>query len=108
MVKKSKRRVKHIPQRTCVGCREVLPKRSLIRIVKGPEGIQVDPTGKAHGRGAYLHDKRSCWKRGINGGLEHAFKTKLTDQDQNDLLTFMEEKIPDENDAQDKAEGISG
>ena len=34
MVKKTKRRGKHVPQRTCVGCREVLPKRALIRIVK--------------------------------------------------------------------------
>jgi len=108
MVKKSKRRIKHIPRRTCVGCREVLPKRSLIRIVNGPEGIQVDPTGKAHGRGAYLHDKQSCWVNGIKGGLAHAFKTTLTDQEQNDLLTYMEANIPDENDAKDKAEGISG
>ena len=108
MVKKSKRRIKHIPQRTCVGCRDVLPKRSLIRIVKGPDGVKVDHTGKAHGRGAYLHDKRTCWMRGIKGGLEHAFRTKLTDQEVNDLLTYMEENIPDEKDAQDKAEGISG
>jgi predicted RNA-binding protein YlxR (DUF448 family) len=108
MVKKSKRRVKHIPKRTCVGCREVLPKRSLIRVVKSPEGIRVDPTGKAHGRGAYLHDERSCWVRGIKGGLAHAFKTTLTDQEKHDLLTYMEDNIPDESDAQDKAEGISG
>ena len=89
MVKKSKRRSKHVPQRTCVGCREVLPKRSLIRIVKGPEGVQVDLTGKAHGRGAYLHDDRSCWERGIKSGLDHALKTKLTDQEIVDALTFI-------------------
>jgi hypothetical protein len=45
---------------------------------------------------------------GIKGGLEHAFKTKLTDQEVNDLMTFMEENIPDEKDAHEKAEGISG
>jgi predicted RNA-binding protein YlxR (DUF448 family) len=108
MVKRSKRRVKHVPQRTCVGCREVLPKRSLTRIVNGPDGVQVDPTGKAHGRGAYLHDKRSCWKRGINGALEHALKAKLTDQQVQDLLTYMENHIPDADDAQLGAEVISG
>ncbi len=96
MVKKSKRRGKHIPRRTCVGCREVLPKRSLIRIVNGSDGVVVDLTGKAHGRGAYLHDKRSCWLRGINSALDHALRTKLTDQEKHDLMNFMEEQIPEE------------
>ncbi len=108
MVKRSKRRAKHIPRRTCVGCGEVLSKRSLIRIVKGPDGVTVDHTGKAHGRGAYLHDQRSCWLRGINGGLDHALKTKLTDQEKQDLLMYMESHIPDEDSAQRGAEGSSG
>jgi uncharacterized protein len=104
MVKKSKRRSKHIPHRTCVGCREVLPKRSLIRIVKGPEGVQVDLTGKAHGRGAYLHDDRSCWERGIKGGLDHALKTRLTDQEKQALMAIIERILPDERMAQKGAE----
>lgn len=95
MAKKTKPRRKHIPQRTCVGCREVLPKRSLYRVVKGPEGVAVDLTGKAHGRGAYLHDDRSCWRRGMKGALGHALKTELTLQEKNDLLAFMENHIPD-------------
>jgi len=107
MVKRSKRRRKHIPQRTCVGCREVLPKRSLIRIVNSPEGVMVDLTGKAHGRGAYLHDKRECWQRGINGGLDHALKRELTDQEKQALLKFMAEHIPDSQSAHRGAEGIS-
>lgn len=105
MVKKSKRRTKHIPRRTCVGCREVLPKRSLIRIVNGPNGVEVDPTGKAHGRGAYLHDQRSCWVRGIKGALDHALRTKLTDQEKHDLMTYMKNHIPEESVAQRGAEG---
>lgn len=108
MVKKAKRRSKHIPRRTCVGCREVLPKRSLIRIVNSPEGVKIDPTGKAHGRGAYLHDQRSCWVRGINGALDHALRTKLTDQEKQVLLTYLENHLPDESEAQRGAEGISG
>ena len=108
MVKKSKRRPKHVPQRTCVGCREVLPKRSMTRIVNGPEGIRVDLTGKAHGRGAYLHDKRSCWMRGINGALEHALGQSLKDHEAKDLLTYMKDQIPEENDADNQAEGNSG
>ena len=107
MVKKSRRRGKHIPRRTCVGCREVLSKRSLIRIVNSPEGVKVDATGKAHGRGAYLHDKRSCWLHGVKGALDHALKTKLTDQEKNDLLVYMEENIPEEGEAKGGAEGMS-
>jgi predicted RNA-binding protein YlxR (DUF448 family) len=80
----------------------------MTRIVKGPEGVKVDPTGKAHGRGAYLHDKRSCWIRGIDGALEHTFKLPLTDQEREELLTFMENNVPDENNADKTAEGISG
>lgn len=95
MAKKSKRRTKHIPRRTCVGCREVLPKRSLIRIVNSPEGVMVDLTGKAHGRGAYLHDKRSCWHKGLKGALDHALKTTLTDQEKEDLLSYMRNNIPE-------------
>lgn len=105
MVKKSKRRTKHIPRRTCVGCREVLPKRSLIRIVNGPNGVEVDLTGKAHGRGAYLHDQRSCWERGIKGALDHALRTKLTDQEKKDLMTYMDNQLPEERLDQRGAEG---
>ena len=108
MAKKSKRRSKHIPRRTCVGCREVLPKRSLIRIVNGPEGVRVDPTGKAHGRGAYLHDQRECWLRGINGSLGHALKTELTDQEKKALMDYMKEQLSDQDTSQKGAEGLSG
>lgn len=91
--KKGKR--KHIPQRTCIGCREVLPKRSLIRIVRTPEGVQIDPTGKTPGRGAYLHDRRSCWERGLKGALAHALRTTLTEEDRERLSVFME-SLPEE------------
>lgn len=105
MAKKSKRRTKHIPRRTCVGCREVLPKRSMIRIVSSPEGVIVDLTGKAHGRGAYLHDKRSCWQRGINGALDHALRIQLKDQEKEDLWTYMRNNLPEEEATRPGAEG---
>jgi predicted RNA-binding protein YlxR (DUF448 family) len=85
--KKSARR-KHVPQRTCVGCREVLAKRSLIRVVRGPQGVQVDPTGKLAGRGAYLHDQRSCWEKGLHGALAHALKVELSAEEQQSLAAF--------------------
>lgn len=89
VVKKTVQRVKHIPQRTCVGCREVLSKRQLLRIVRTPEEVRVDLTGKLAGRGAYLHDKRSCWARGLKGALAHALKTELTNEDRIQLEEFM-------------------
>lgn len=89
MVKKPVGRVKHIPQRTCVGCRVVLAKRQMLRIVRTVDGVRVDPTGKLAGRGAYLHDKRSCWERGLKGTLAHALKTELSNDDRVRLEAFM-------------------
>ena len=89
MARKTEKRVKHVPQRTCVGCRLVNPKRSLTRVVRTPNGVQIDPTGKAAGRGAYLHNIRSCWEKGLKGALAHALKTELTDQDRERLTEFL-------------------
>ena len=89
VTKKPVQRVKHVPQRTCVGCREVLPKRKLIRLVRTGEGVQVDPTGKLAGRGAYLHDRRQCWDRALKGALGHALKTTLTVEDRARLEEYM-------------------
>ena len=56
-------RPKHVPQRTCVVCRSERGKRELVRIVRTPAGaVQVDPTGKVAGRGAYLCKARLCWQ----------------------------------------------
>ncbi len=90
MSHKIRPRIKHIPQRTCVGCRMVLSKRALIRIVRTTEGVKVDPTGKLAGRGAYLHDQRSCWKIGLKGSLANALKTELNEQDRSTLESFLE------------------
>ena len=86
--KKGKRR-KHVPQRTCIGCRQVLPKRNLIRVVRTAEGVKIDPVGKLPGRGAYLHDARSCWQRALDGKLAHALKTEISAEDMAVLKEFM-------------------
>lgn len=93
--KKPVQRVKHVPQRTCVGCREVLPKRKLIRLVRTAEGVQVDPTGKLAGRGAYLHDRRECWERALKGALANALKTNLTVDDKARLEEYMNSLPPE-------------
>ncbi|GAB4470081.1 MAG: YlxR family protein [Anaerolineae bacterium] len=76
-------RQKHVPQRTCIICREVKPKRSLIRLVRTPDqGVQIDPTGKRAGRGAYLCDNPACWDRALRGdALARALRTSLSDRD---------------------------
>ncbi|HLF87689.1 MAG TPA: YlxR family protein [Anaerolineales bacterium] len=83
------KRRKHIPQRTCVGCRTVLAKRELIRLVRTSEGVLVDPTGKQAGRGAYLHNQRSCWELGLKTGLERALRTTLTPANIEQLTQYM-------------------
>ena len=55
---------KKIPQRQCMGCRERMDKRSLIRVVRTPEGnVQLDFSGKLSGRGAYICPKADCLKK---------------------------------------------
>jgi predicted RNA-binding protein YlxR (DUF448 family) len=88
LVSKKRRKGRHVPQRTCVGCREVLSKRLLIRVVRTPDGIFIDPTGKMPGRGAYLHDRPECWEDGIQGALAKALKTELTVEDNKRLTEF--------------------
>ena len=102
MTAKPVKRVKHVPQRTCVGCRTVLAKRSLVRIVRTTEGVQVDPTGKLAGRGAYLHDRRSCWERGLRGGLTRALKTELLPADRERLEAFAK-TLPEESSGDESA-----
>ncbi len=76
---KAKPRQKHVPQRTCVVCRETKPKRDLVRVVLLAEGgIIVDETGKRNGRGAYLCKQRVCWDQAIKrGSLNRALHVDL-------------------------------
>ena len=100
MAAKTARKVKHVPQRTCVGCRQVLPKRQLTRVVRGSEGVVIDLSGKLPGRGAYLHDQKSCWVKALKGSLANALRTTIQEQDLATLKTFME-TLP-EGEASDK------
>jgi uncharacterized protein len=68
----------------------VLPKRALLRLVRRPDGVHVDPTGKLAGRGAYLHNIHSCWEKGLKGPLAHALKVDLTPADLDRLRQFMQ------------------
>ncbi len=91
------RRTKHIPQRTCVACREVQSKATLVRVVRTAEGVFPDPKGKMPGRGAYLHARRACWEPGISKVLPTALRTELTDLDRQ-VLTEYFSTLPAESD----------
>ena len=70
---------KRIPQRQCVGCREMKDKRELIRVVKSPEGeISLDFRGKKPGRGAYVCPNAECLKKARKSrALERAFSAAI-------------------------------
>src|SRR5437867_4706721 len=89
---------KRVPQRTCVGCHTILPKRQLVRLVRTADGrVAIDPTGKAQGRGAYLHDRQNCWHRALSGGaLDHALKVTLTEAERAQLRAHGEQYANDD------------
>ena len=70
---------KKIPMRMCVSCREMQPKKELVRVVRTPEGaVVLDTTGRANGRGAYLCKKSTCLEKAIKSrALERALETKI-------------------------------
>ncbi len=72
-------KTRKIPQRQCVGCREMKDKKALLRIVKTPEGeILLDSTGKKSGRGAYVCPDPECLKKARKSrALERAFGTAI-------------------------------
>jgi len=83
-------RQKHVPQRTCISCREKGDKRGLIRIVRAPDhSVAIDPTGKRNGRGAYLCHRRACWDRALTGTkLDQALNTEINDESRQELQKF--------------------
>ena len=68
-----------VPMRMCVGCREMKPKMTLLRVVKPQEGdAHIDRTGKAPGRGAYVCDDPECLKKARKSrALERALECSI-------------------------------
>ena len=73
---------KKIPMRQCTGCREMKPKRELIRVVRSPENeISLDFKGKAQGRGAYVCHSQECLKRAIKSkALEKSLEVSIPEE----------------------------
>lgn len=77
---------KHVPQRTCVVCRQKNDKRHLMRLVKTTEGIIVDASGKRDGRGAYVCNNFDCQDRAVSTDiLSKALRIRLSDDDRQRL-----------------------
>lgn len=83
-----------IPQRTCLGCQTVKPKRDMIRIIRTPEGsLLVDPTGKKAGRGAYVCPSIECLERLKKGKkLEKALGVTPTPELYEEIQRLIDEK----------------
>ena len=91
---------KHVPQRTCIACRQAAGKRTLLRLVRTESGVEIDATGKRAGRGAYLHPYQSCWRAVMRGGrIEQALRTRLSEENRQALLAFMA-TLPESEDAE--------
>ncbi|MEI3101377.1 MAG: YlxR family protein [Oscillospiraceae bacterium] len=83
---------KKIPMRQCLGCREMKPKRELIRVVRSPDGdISLDFKGKASGRGAYICPDSACLKKAVKAkALEKAFSMSIPPEIYDKLQEQME------------------
>ncbi len=91
MARNKRSKARHVPIRTCIGCRESHAKWEMIRIVRTPEGVFVDPSRRKPGRGAYLHANRACWERAFKRkAFARALRTALTPDDLARLQAFME------------------
>lgn len=65
-------KARKIPMRMCLGCQEMKPKKELIRVVRTPEGtVELDPSGKRNGRGAYICPNVDCFKAAVKGKRFH-------------------------------------
>ncbi len=85
--------LKKVPDRMCIACHEMKPKKELIRIVMNSEdAVSVDLTGKAQGRGAYLCRSVSCLQAAQKGKkLEKAFKHPISEETMKVLKKTIEE-----------------
>lgn len=83
---------KKIPMRQCTGCREMKPKKELIRVVRSPENeISLDFKGKSQGRGAYVCPSPECLKKAIKTkALERSLEISIPEEIYSQLREQME------------------
>ena len=86
---------KKIPLRLCVGCREMKPKKDMIRVVKTPENeIILDTTGRKNGRGAYICNDVECLKKAVkSSAIDRSLKINV----EKSVYEEMERQMSNEN-----------
>lgn len=84
-----------IPMRMCVGCRQMFPKKELLRVVKSPENIiSFDRVGKAPGRGAYICRSVDC----LNKAMKiRALERQLECQIDQAVFALLSQELAEEN-----------
>ena len=88
-----------IPMRMCVGCREMKPKKDLLRVVRSPEGqVSLDATGKKAGRGADCCYQAEGLGRALKQGqLSRLLEVQLTPEVEQSLRDTMQQLLTQEN-----------
>lgn len=82
---------KKIPMRQCLGCKELKPKKELIRVVKNSEGeVSLDLTGKKPGKGAYICKDIECFKKARK---QKSFERSLAIQIPTEVFDKMEAQL---------------
>lgn len=86
-----KLRRKKVPKRMCLGCRQMIPKKDLTRIVRLSDGnIEIDTTGKKSGRGAYVCSEPDCRKKALKAEcLAKALNTKISQE----VILYIKEEL---------------
>lgn len=84
-------KTRKVPMRMCLGCQQMKPKKELLRLVRTPEGqVEIDPTGKRNGRGAYLCPQADCLQQAAKAHrLEKAFGVEVPQE----ILTQLQWKL---------------
>lgn len=82
---------KKVPMRMCVACRNMKPKKELLRIVKNEDAqAQMDKTGRMPGRGAYVCASKACVSKAAKQKqLERALECSVSKE----LLEEIEARI---------------
>lgn len=95
-----------LPERTCIGCRRKGPKGEFWRLVRRRDGrVEVDPSGRLPGRGAYICRQVGCWRRGLKEkAVAHVLRCRVTREDVEGILQGLSRLVP----SQDRGSGEGG
>ena len=77
--------------RTCVACRKKANKEEFIKVVKTPDGVKVDASGRSDGRGAYVCKNGECVALAKKKrAFDRSFKGKVSEEVYEELEKLVE------------------